>query len=152
EYTLAEGSRMILGSPTDQVSRAMTIPDEANPWSSKFHVDERPINDAWPSKTKKEARDRTVFLSPPVAVTKGVTVTKIPRQAYKTRDITGGLPRVGELFEARRPKDPATMSEVDGIVKFGEIKRGKREIYVYPTGEAGAALEGEEAQLYEVPA
>jgi DNA-directed RNA polymerase subunit beta' len=85
-------------------------------------------------------------------VAKGVTITKMPRQAYKTRDITGGLPRVGELFEARRPKDPATISEVDGIVKFGEIKRGKREIYVYPTGEAGAALEGEEAQLYEVPA
>src|SRR6476660_5194844 len=110
---------MILGSPTDQVSRAMPIPDAANPWSSRFHVDERPINEAWPSKTKKEARDRTVFLSTPVHVTKGVTVTKSPRQAYKTRDITGGLPRVAELFEARRPKDPATISEVDGVVKFG---------------------------------
>ena len=63
---------------------------------------------------------------------KGVTVTKIPRQAYKTRDITGGLPRIAELFEARRPKDPATISEMDGVVKFGEIKRGKREIFVYP--------------------
>ena len=70
-------------------------------------------------------------------MTKGITVTKIPRQAYKTRDITGGLPRIAELFEARRPKDPATISEVDGVVKFGEIKRGKREIYVYPeTGRA----------------
>ncbi len=55
---------------------------------------------AWPSKTKKESKDKTVFLSPPVKVPKGVTVTKIPRQAYKTRDITGGLPRVAELFEA----------------------------------------------------
>ena len=55
EYTLAEGSRVILGSPTDQVSRAMEIPDAANPWSTKFHVDERPINEAWPSKTKKES-------------------------------------------------------------------------------------------------
>ena len=132
EYTLAEGSRVILGSPTDQVSRAMEIPDAANPWSTKFHVDERPINEAWPSKTKKESKDKTVFLSPPVKVAKGITVTKIPRQAYKTRDITGGLPRIAELFEARRPKDPATISEVDGVVKFGEIKRGKREIYVYP--------------------
>ncbi len=132
EYTLAEGSRVILGSPTDQVSRAMEIPDAANPWSTKFHVDERPINEAWPSKTKKESKDKTVFLSAPVKVTKGITVTKIPRQAYKTRDITGGLPRIAELFEARRPKDPATISEVDGVVKFGEIKRGKREIYVYP--------------------
>ncbi|HUP47634.1 MAG TPA: hypothetical protein VNA04_02475, partial [Thermoanaerobaculia bacterium] len=130
EYTLAEGSRIILGSPADLVSRAMEVPETANPWSSKFQVEERPINEAWPSKTKKESKDKTVYLSAPVRVSKGVTVTKIPRQAYKTRDITGGLPRVAELFEARRPKDPATMAEVDGVVKFGEIKRGKREIYV----------------------
>src|SRR6186997_2118104 len=151
EYTLAEGSRVILGSPTDQASRAIDIPDGANPWSTKFHVEERPINEAWPSKTKKEAKDKTVFLSTPVKVSKGITVTKIPRQAYKTRDITGGLPRIAELFEARRPKDPATSSEVDGVVKFGEIKRGKREIYVYPETE-GQAEEGVEPQLYEVPA
>jgi DNA-directed RNA polymerase subunit beta' len=152
EYTLAEGSRVILGSPTDQVSRAMEIPDAANPWSTKFHVEERPINQAWPSKTKKESKDKTVFLSAPVKMSKGVTVTKIPRQAYKTRDITGGLPRIAELFEARRPKDPATISEVDGVVKFGEIKRGKREIYVYPETQVGLAEEGVEPQLYEVPA
>ena len=144
EYILAEGSRIIFGSPSDQVTRATDLPDEANPWSGKFSVEEYPINVAWPGKSKKESKDKTVFLSPPVKVTKGVTVTKIPRQAYKTRDITGGLPRVAELFEARRPKDPATISEVDGTVKFGEIKRGKREIYVYP--EEG------EAQLYEVAA
>jgi DNA-directed RNA polymerase subunit beta' len=77
-------------------------------------------------------------------VTAGTTLAKISREAYKTRDITGGLPRVAELFEARRPKDPATISEIDGTVKFGEIKRGKREILVQP--ETG------EAQLYEVPA
>jgi DNA-directed RNA polymerase subunit beta' len=124
----------------------MDIPDEANPWSTKFKVEEYPINEAWPSKGKKESKDKTVFLSPAVKVTKGVTVTKIPRQAYKTRDITGGLPRVAELFEARRPKDPSTIAEVDGIVKFGEIKRGKREIYVYPPENEA------EAQLYEVAA
>ncbi|MFN0178593.1 MAG: DNA-directed RNA polymerase subunit beta' [Gemmatimonadales bacterium] len=152
EYTLAEGSRIIWGAPTDQMSRAFDLPDVSNPWSTKFHVDERPINEAWPSKTKKEAKDRTVFLSAAVAVTKGVTITKIPRQAYKTRDITGGLPRVGELFEARRPKDPATMSEIDGIVKFGEIKRGKREIFVYPMLKDGAINEKEPPQVYEVPA
>ncbi len=152
EYTLAEGSRIILGSPADQVSRAMDVADQANPWSAKFHVEERPVAEAWPGKSKKETKDKTVYLSPTVHVAKGVTITKMPRQAYKTRDITGGLPRVGELFEARRPKDPATISEVDGIVKFGEIKRGKREIYVYPTGAEGAQLEGEEPQLYEVPA
>jgi DNA-directed RNA polymerase subunit beta' len=74
----------------------------------------------------------------------GRTICKISREAYKTRDITGGLPRVAELFEARRPKDPATISEIDGVVRFGDIKRGKREIFVQP--ETG------EAQLYEVPA
>ena len=74
----------------------------------------------------------------------GQVLAKVSREAYKTRDITGGLPRVAELFEARRPKDPATISEVDGVVRFGEIKRGKREIWVHP--EEG------EAQLYEVPA
>jgi DNA-directed RNA polymerase subunit beta' len=74
----------------------------------------------------------------------GQILAKISREAYKTRDITGGLPRVAELFEARRPKDPATISEIDGVVKFGEIKRGKREIFVQP--EQG------EPQLYEVPA
>ena len=74
----------------------------------------------------------------------GQTLAKVSREAYKTRDITGGLPRVAELFEARRPKDPATISEVDGTVRFGEIKRGKREIFVHP--EEG------EPQLYEVPA
>jgi DNA-directed RNA polymerase subunit beta' len=144
EYTLAEGSRIILGSPTDQVSRAMKLEDTGNPWSSKFHVEEVGVNVAWPSKGKRESKDKTVFLSDPVKVVKGVTVTKIPRQAYKTRDITGGLPRVAELFEARRPKDPATISEVDGVVSFGEIKRGKREIFVTPA-------EGE-AQVYEVAA
>ncbi len=74
----------------------------------------------------------------------GQILAKISREAYKTRDITGGLPRVAELFEARRPKDPATISEIDGVVKFGEIKRGKREIYVNP--------EHGELQLYEVGA
>ncbi|NIM47912.1 MAG: DNA-directed RNA polymerase subunit beta' [Gemmatimonadales bacterium] len=74
----------------------------------------------------------------------GQTLAKISREAYKTRDITGGLPRVAELFEARRPKDPATISEIDGVVRFGEIKRGKREIFVQP--DSG------DAQLYDVPA
>ena len=152
EYILAEGSRIILGSDADQITRAMDLPDEGNPWSSKFKVDEYPINVAWPSKSKKEAKDKTVYLSPAVKISRGVTVTKMPRQAYKTRDITGGLPRVAELFEARRPKDPATISEIDGVVKFGEIKRGKREIYVYPVVEPGRKGEPEPPQLYEVGA
>ena len=82
----------------------------------------------------------------------GTTIAKVGREAYKTRDITGGLPRVAELFEARRPKDPATISEIDGIVRFGEIKRGKREIFVAPMNPDGSLDETRESQLYEVAA
>jgi DNA-directed RNA polymerase subunit beta' len=82
----------------------------------------------------------------------GTTIAKISREAYKTRDITGGLPRVAELFEARRPKDPATISEIDGVVRFGDIKRGKREIYVQPLDASGSIDEQSPAQLYEVAA
>ncbi len=63
-------------------------------------------------------------------VTRGQTLVKIPRAIGKTRDITGGLPRVTELFEARKPGDPAVVSEIDGLVKFGETKRGVRKIMV----------------------
>ena len=60
----------------------------------------------------------------------GTILAKIPRVVGKTRDITGGLPRVAELFEARRPKDPAIISEIDGFVEFGETKKGQRQIIV----------------------
>ncbi len=65
----------------------------------------------------------------------GDLLAKIPRLSVKTRDITGGLPRVAELFEARRPKDPAVISELDGFVEFGQTKKGQRLIIVKsPTG------------------
>ncbi len=63
-------------------------------------------------------------------VSAGDLLAKIPRLVVKTRDITGGLPRVAELFEARRPKDPAIISEIDGFVEFGETKKGQRVIIV----------------------
>jgi DNA-directed RNA polymerase subunit beta' len=63
-------------------------------------------------------------------VAAGDLLAKIPRLIVKTRDITGGLPRVAELFEARRPKDPAIISEIDGFVEFGETKKGQRVIVV----------------------
>ena len=65
-------------------------------------------------------------------VSPGDKIAKISREVYKTRDITGGLPRVAELFEARKPKDPAVITEIDGAVSFGAIKRGKREVFVTP--------------------
>ncbi|MDP3804511.1 MAG: DNA-directed RNA polymerase subunit beta', partial [Candidatus Omnitrophota bacterium] len=63
-------------------------------------------------------------------VTAGDVLAKTPRVFTKTKDITGGLPRVAELFEARRPKDPAIISEIDGVVEFGESKKGQRRVVV----------------------
>lgn len=73
----------------------------------------------------------------------GDIIAKIPRETTKTKDIVGGLPRVVELFEARRPGETAIMSEIDGIVKFGAISKGKRKIII--TGEDGIERE------YDIP-
>ncbi len=73
----------------------------------------------------------------------GQVLVKIPRERSKTRDITGGLPRVAELFEARRPKEPAVISEINGTVSFGGLVRGNRELFVTP-------LDGEKKK-YSVP-
>ncbi len=64
-------------------------------------------------------------------------LAKIPRETTKTKDITGGLPRVVELFEARKPRDPAVISEIDGVVKYGGIVKGLRKILIVPD-EPGA--------------
>ncbi len=69
-------------------------------------------------------------VEPGAKIKAGQILAKIPRSAGKTRDITGGLPRVTELFEARNPSNPAVVSEIDGVVTYGGIKRGNREIYI----------------------
>jgi DNA-directed RNA polymerase subunit beta' len=71
-----------------------------------------------------------IFVEEGQTVRKGQILVKIPRVLGKLRDITGGLPRVTELFEARNPSNPAVVSEVDGVVSFGKIKRGNREVMV----------------------
>jgi DNA-directed RNA polymerase subunit beta' len=76
-------------------------------------------------------------------VSPGGVLAKIPRETTKTKDITGGLPRVVELFEARKPKEPAIITEIDGRVRYGEISKNERKIYV-------ASDEGEERE-YKVP-
>ena len=63
-------------------------------------------------------------------VSAGTIIAKIPRVVGKTSDITGGLPRVTELFEARNPSNPAVVSEIDGVVTYGGIKRGNREVTI----------------------
>ncbi len=72
-------------------------------------------------------------------VSAGEVVAKIRREISKTRDITGGLPRVSELFEARKPKDHASVSEIDGVVGFGAVSRGMRKLTV--TNENGDSRE-----------
>ena len=62
----------------------------------------------------------------------GDVIAKIPRETTKTKDITGGLPRVAELFEARKPKEHAVISEIDGVVAFGKDTKGKRKVVVTP--------------------
>ena len=77
-------------------------------------------------------------------VNAGDVLVKIPREIAKTRDITGGLPRVAELFEARRPKDPAIVSEIDGVVSFEEVRKGVRKITI-------TSRDGVDVKSYIVP-
>ena len=79
-----------------------------------------------------------------VGVGPGELLAKTARDISGTEDITGGLPRVTELFEARRPKDPAVISEIDGVVELGDKKRGKRTIIVRALGEKGDVIQEQE--------
>jgi DNA-directed RNA polymerase subunit beta' len=78
------------------------------------------------------------------SITAGTILAKISKQTTKSRDITGGLPRVTELFEARSPQDPAIVSEIEGKIKFGPRKKGSREIIVI-------APDGSDEKRYNVP-
>jgi DNA-directed RNA polymerase subunit beta' len=108
-----------------------------------------PMIEIWDKKGKEKLREFIVPVGAQLtvrdeeAIEPGTTLAKISREVYKTRDITGGLPRVAELFEARKPKDPAVITEIDGSIRFGDIKRGKREIVV-------VSSQGPE-RIYEVP-
>ncbi|HPJ36067.1 MAG TPA: DNA-directed RNA polymerase subunit beta' [Spirochaetota bacterium] len=95
-----------------------------------------------------EGNEPTTYLLPKGAnlmvehgftVNAGVVLAKIPRGAEKTKDITGGLPRVAELFEARTPKDSATLTAIDGTVTIGDTAKNKRKIII--TAEDGSAKE-----------
>jgi DNA-directed RNA polymerase subunit beta' len=82
-------------------------------------------------------------------VSAGTLLAKTPREVAGTQDITGGLPRVTEIFEARRPRDPAVMATVSGKVRMGEKKRGKRIIFVQPVDDSDRPT-GEERE-HQVP-
>src|SRR5690242_5249766 len=80
------------------------------------------------------------------AIAAGEVIAKVPRETTKTKDITGGLPRVAELFEARKPKDHAIIAEIDGVVSFGKDTKGKRKVVITP--EVDAKLRGDLSKEY----
>jgi DNA-directed RNA polymerase subunit beta' len=74
----------------------------------------------------------TIAVSEGDSIEAGDIIARIPRETTKTKDITGGLPRVAELFESRKPKEHAVISEIDGVVSFGKDTKGKRKVIVTP--------------------
>jgi DNA-directed RNA polymerase subunit beta' len=142
--------------------------DEVTGLSQKLIVEHGTKEELQPRVSIKDAGGTTVFKSQlPVGahlmvvdgqmVSAGDALAKIPRETTKTKDITGGLPRVAELFEARKPKDPAIISEIDGRVEFAGIVKGMRKIvirgeggdfkeYLIPRGKHVTVLEGDEVK------
>ncbi|MEX0841698.1 MAG: DNA-directed RNA polymerase subunit beta', partial [Xanthobacteraceae bacterium] len=89
--------------------------------------------------------DAIISVDPGAKVKAGDVVARIPTESAKTRDITGGLPRVAELFEARRPKEAAVIAEISGVVRYGKDYKNKRRITIDPTEK------GEEPKEYLIP-
>ena len=106
--------RVVTDSPDEKLQPTVAIRDEKHKVSRKYLM---------PSRAHLMVEDGD-------QVFPGDVLAKMPRETTKTKDITGGLPRVVELFEARRPKDPAVISEVDGMVKYGDLTKGQRKILV----------------------
>ena len=136
------------------VAEGITMQERVDPVTgkaSKVIIQSRTSSDMNPRITIKDKRGRTLKLpnsatparySLPVGsiiavnegdpIEPGTVVGKIPRETTKTKDITGGLPRVAELFEVRKPKEYAVISEIDGRVSFGKDLKGKRRVIVTP--------------------
>ncbi|SOB94876.1 DNA-directed RNA polymerase subunit beta' [Rhodobacter maris] len=110
------------------------------------NADGEPVrNDAGNPVTYPMSVDAILSIEDGQEVKAGDVVARIPREGAKTKDITGGLPRVAELFEARRPKDHAIIAEIDGYVRFGKDYKNKRRITIEPSQE------GHEPVEYMVP-
>jgi DNA-directed RNA polymerase subunit beta' len=98
-------------------------------------------NDAGNPITYPMSVDAILSIEDGATVKAGDVVARIPREGAKTKDITGGLPRVAELFEARRPKDHAIIAEIDGYVRFGRDYKNKRRISIEPADESLETVE-----------
>jgi DNA-directed RNA polymerase subunit beta' len=106
---------------------------------SRWVVADAPDEKRQPAFLVKNAKTHKRYLLPHGAhlmvqdgdeVGPGDVLAKIPKESTRTKDITGGLPRVVELFEARKPRETAIISEIDGVVRFGEVAKGQRKIYI----------------------
>ncbi len=98
-------------------------------------------NDAGNPVTYPMSVDAVLSIEDGQDIRQGDVVARIPREGAKTKDITGGLPRVAELFEARRPKDHAIICEIDGYVRFGKDYKNKRRISIEPVDESHETVE-----------
>jgi DNA-directed RNA polymerase subunit beta' len=136
------------------LQEGITLNDEVDEVTglSRLVVGESPDEKRQPALIIKGAKGNKRYLMPSRAhlmvqdgdeVYPGDILAKIPRETTRTKDITGGLPRVQELFEARKPRETAIISEVDGVVRFGEVSKGQRKLYI--TTDSG------EEREYSVP-
>jgi DNA-directed RNA polymerase subunit beta' len=107
---------IIVDSPDEKKQPTIEVKDKSGKTARKYHM---------PSHAHLMVQDGET-------VEAGDVLAKIPRETTKTKDITGGLPRVVELFEARKPRDPAVISEIDGIVKDGGVAKGQRKLIIVP--------------------
>src|SRR5512132_3965380 len=107
---------IIVDSPDEKKQPTIEVKDKSGKTARKYHM---------PSHAHLMVQDSET-------VEAGDVLAKIPRETTKTKDITGGLPRVVELFEARKPRDPAVISEIDGIVKDGGVAKGQRKLIIVP--------------------
>jgi DNA-directed RNA polymerase subunit beta' len=120
--------RIIIDSPDEKKQPTVEIRDAANKVIRRYHM---------PSRAH-------LMVDEGDQVAPGAVLAKIPRETTKTKDITGGLPRVVELFEARKPRETAVISEIDGVVRHGGIVKGQRKIIVVPD-------DGGEQREYSLP-
>src|SRR5205809_3202540 len=120
--------KIVVDSPDEKKQPTMEIRDKSGKMTRKYHM---------PSHAHLMIEDGD-------AVYAGAVLAKIPRETTKTKDITGGLPRVVELFEARKPRETAVISEIDGIVRHGGIVKGQRKILIVPE-------DGGEPREYSLP-
>jgi DNA-directed RNA polymerase subunit beta' len=136
-----QGGTIKFGDIVEGATMAEQV-DEFTGLSSKVIIESRDP-DMQPRISVKSADNETLYqallpvgsylsVSEGQEVAPGDVVAKIPRETSKTKDITGGLPRVAELFEARKPKEHAIVTEIDGVVTFGPDSRGKRRVIVTP--------------------